>query len=64
MVVLKAVSFNLDTDVAKFVNVNNLKREDILQITNAVSGIQHFTYTIFYFADSEAQEINRGFFGW
>ena len=62
MIILKTQAFGDYDNLAKFVNLNNIKREDILAVTSAgPSGGTHF---IFYYADSEAQEITHGVFGW
>lgn len=58
MIVLKSQVFNRSNQLALFVNENNIKREDILIITNV--GAAH--YTLFYYADSEKEEETHGFF--
>jgi len=60
MIILKAKKFGDANDVATFVNKNNIKKEDILIITEE----PNYNYTIFYYADSEQEEITRGFMGW
>lgn len=66
MIILKVQEFADFANVAKFVNLNNIKRENILSITSvgspsAGSVIAHFIY---YYADSDAQEMTHGVFGW
>ena len=57
-------SFSLGAnDIAKFINVNNIKREDILSLVGLPDGPLG-GYAIFYYGDSETKEITPGFFGW
>ena len=61
MIILKTQVFTTGaSDLAKFVNVNNIKKEDILSITEEAN----YNYTLFYYADAEHEEIMRGFLGW
>lgn len=64
MIILKAQKFSQESDVVKFININNIKREDIFEITAVTTPLNTDQYTIFFYADSAAQEITRGFFGW
>ena len=68
MIIVKSQKFDsmIDpgTDIAIFINKNNIKREDILSIT-AVSPVgNRAEYTIYYYGDSESKGILPGFFGW
>lgn len=61
MIILKAQVFSTGAqDLAKFININKIKKEDVLAITEEPT----YNYTLFYYADSESQEIMRGVFGW
>lgn len=60
MIVLKTQLFNSSTDLVKFVNINKIKKEDILFINERSIN----SFTLFFYGDSETEEINRGFFGW
>ena len=51
-------------DLAKFININNIKREDIINIVGLQTNSGLGGYAIFYYGDSETKEITRGFFGW
>jgi hypothetical protein len=62
MIILKVKSFEFEADVAKFINVNKIKKEDILSISTMSDTSVRFI--VFFYADSAAQEISRGFFGW
>jgi hypothetical protein len=62
MIILKTKSFRKVEDIAKFVNVNNIKREDILIITTMSS--PDCQYSILFYADEATEEITRGIFGW
>lgn len=64
MMILKAKDFTKAADIATFVNVNKINREDIVQITDTIVTGNLHQITIFFFADSEKEEITRGFFGW
>jgi len=56
--------FQHHEDVAKFVNVNNIKKENILNICAVALTMNTFEYTIFFYGDSSVKEISKGFFGW
>ena len=62
MIILKSVSFLKHEDLATFVNINNIKREDILTVTTMSPPSNR--YAMFFYADSEIQEKDRGVFGW
>lgn len=64
MIILKSENFAQETDLAKFVNLNNIKRENILGITASVIDTRISHYVIFFYGDSDTKEITRGFFGW
>jgi hypothetical protein len=64
MIILKSETFGQESDVVKFVNLNNIKRENILEITATVVEPNLYRYIIFFYGDSETKEITRGFFGW
>lgn len=65
MVIVKSQFFSTSADVVKFININNIKREDILTITaHGNGGSNSSEYAIFFYADSDTKEITRGFFGW
>ena len=64
MLVLKSQVYEHDTDIAKFVNLNNIPREHIVSITEALGGAGITHYTIFFYADSEAKEILKRMLGW
>lgn len=58
-------SFTLGAnDISKFINVNNIKREDIISIVGLPDSADLGGYAIFYYGDSETKEITKGFFGW
>ena len=62
MIILKSQLLTTGAeDLAKFVNINKIKREDILAIV-PVDG--PYLYSIFYYGDSATEEITRGLFGW
>jgi hypothetical protein len=58
MIVLKAEGFVQYENLVRFVNENNIKREDILSITTS----ERHHFTIFFYADSGIKEIKHGFF--
>jgi len=61
MIILKQQIFmHGAADLVKFVNINNIAKENILAITEEAN----WNYTIFYYADSESTEITKGVFGW
>ena len=64
MIILKCKTFGQESDIAKFVNVNNIKREDVLQIVATVVSPNLYRFILFFYGDSEKEEITRGFFGW
>jgi hypothetical protein len=57
MKILKSDYFSAHERLTRFINENNIKREDILVITQA-PGI----YTIFFYGDPTVQEITHGLF--
>ncbi len=57
MTVLKSDYFATHERLTLFINENNIKREDILAITQS-SG----SFTIFFFGDPAVQEITHGLF--
>ena len=67
MIVLKFKEFsgiiNPAKDLVSFVNDNNISKENILSITQALNSLSHTNYAIFYYADSETKEVTKGFFG-
>jgi hypothetical protein len=60
MTILKSATFDTVTALAKYVNENNIKREDILSIDRIDSSMREFT--ILYYGDAEIEEKKRGFF--
>jgi hypothetical protein len=62
VIILKSKALISGEDIAKFVNINHIKREDILTITTPSNPIDK--QFIYYYADPETEEITRGFFGW
>jgi hypothetical protein len=62
MVILKSQEFEDSKDVAKFINLNNIRRENILSIVSTSHATNHLA--IFFYGDVETKEITRGFFGW
>jgi hypothetical protein len=57
MIIVKTDSFNTPDRLALFINENNIKRQDILTITDGPRG-----FTIFYYGDSETEEVTHGLF--
>lgn len=57
MIVLKSDYFSTHERLTRFINENNIKREDILAITQAPS-----MYTIFFYGDDAVKEITHGLF--
>lgn len=57
MIVLKSDYFSSHERLTLFINENNIKREDILAITQAPS-----FFTIFFYADDAVKEITHGIF--
>jgi len=64
MIVLKAQTFHNADDLVKFVNINAVKREDVLEITTVLNAASATIHSLFFYGDSEKEEINKGFFGW
>jgi hypothetical protein len=64
MIILKTITFRTPDDIVMFVNVNRIKKEDILTITVFVAIGAHGDYTLFFYGDSGVKEITRGFTGW
>lgn len=62
MIILKSISYLKHEDLAKFINVNSIKREDILSLTTMSAPVNR--YVMFFYADSEIHEKDRGVFGW
>lgn len=60
MKILKAELFlHGPKDLLKFVNSNNIQREDILIITEEAT----WNYTIFYYGEAEQEDKRPGFWG-
>ena len=57
MTILKSDYFSTHERLTRFINENNIKREDILVITQAPS-----VYTIFFYGDPAVKEITHGLF--
>jgi hypothetical protein len=57
MIIVKTDSFSTPDRLARFINENDIKREDILTITDGARGL-----TIFFYGDSEVEEITHGLF--
>jgi hypothetical protein len=57
MIILKSDTFVTHGRLATFINENNIKREDILTITDGPQGC-----TIYFYADAEIKEITHGLF--
>ena len=57
MKTLKSDYFSTHERLTRFINENNIKREDILVITQAQG-----TFTIFFYGDPAVQEITHGLF--
>ncbi len=57
MIILKSESFITYQRLTRFVNENNIKRGDILTITDGNQGV-----VIYFYADSEIKEITHGMF--
>jgi hypothetical protein len=57
MNVLKSDYFSSHERLTRFINENNIKREDILSITSS-QGV----YTIFFYGDPATKEITHGMF--
>jgi hypothetical protein len=57
MIIVKTDYFTTPARLALFINENNIKREDILSITDGARG-----FTIFFYADSETEEVTHGLF--
>jgi hypothetical protein len=57
MTVLKSDYFSSHERLVRFINENNIKKEDILQITHAAS-----YYTLFFYGDDAFKEITHGIF--
>jgi hypothetical protein len=57
MIVLKSDYFSTHERLTRFINENNIKREDILVITHE-QGVFH----IFFYADDAIKEITHGLF--
>jgi hypothetical protein len=67
MIILKSHTFNKAEDIAKFVNVNGIPKENIIQIVvyaNSTDTASQQHYTIFFYADANREEVTRGVFGW
>jgi hypothetical protein len=57
MIVVKTDIFSTNERLARYINENNIKREDILTITGSAGG-----FAIFFYGDSEVKEITHGLF--
>jgi len=61
MEILKSKTYRSEDDLVKFININKIKREDVFTVvSNGSTGL----YTVFFYADSEVEEVSRGFWGW
>jgi hypothetical protein len=57
MIVLKSDYFSTHERLTRFINENNIKREDILVITQ-----EQGVFYIFFYADDAMKEITHGLF--
>jgi hypothetical protein len=57
MIILKSDYFSTHERLARFINENHIKREDILVITQ-IPG----SFTILFYADDAVEEITHGLF--
>jgi len=57
MIILKSDYFSTHERLTRFINENNIKREDILVITQNPAA-----FTIFFYADDAVEEITHGLF--
>jgi hypothetical protein len=57
MIVLKSDYFSSHERLVRFINENNIKREDILEITQAPS-----YYTLFFYGDDAVKRLPMEFF--
>ena len=57
MIVLKSEVFINHERLTRFIQENNIKREDILNLTASNQG-----YAIFFYADDSVEEITHGMF--
>jgi hypothetical protein len=62
MIILKSISFSRHSDLVIFININKIKREDILSLTTTSNNVT--SHVLFFYADSEIQEKDKGVFGW
>jgi hypothetical protein len=58
MIILKSREFGSHDDLTKFINENNIARENIVSIV--FSGTSSSFYTLFFYGDSETKEKPRG----
>lgn len=58
MIILKSDYFSSHGRLTRFINENNIKKEDILTITQDAAA----TFTIFFYADDTREEITHGLF--
>jgi hypothetical protein len=58
MMILKFQNFDMGKNLARFINENNIKKENIVSITQVHEG----GYSIFYYGDAAVKEITHGLF--
>lgn len=57
MIILKSDYFSTHERLVRFINENNIKREDILVITQIPA-----SFTILFYADDSIKEVTHGIF--
>ncbi len=62
MIILKSSVFSSPDKLTQFVNENNIKKEDILSITNTFADVARDQYTLFFYSDSATEMITHGWF--
>lgn len=62
MRILKCETFTSEQTLVKFVNNNNITREDIFIITRGSTSVMSVDFALFYYADSETKEKMPGWF--
>lgn len=64
MMILKKQEFPNADLLVEFVVKNNIKQENIVNITSAASAAGSITHFIFFYGDSNVKELTRGWGGW
>lgn len=62
MIILKSSVFSSADKLTQFINENNIKKEDILSITNIFTNVSSDQYTLFFYSDSATEMITHGWF--